>query len=351
MWVTICLANKTSLLTMQIALIAGWFNRCIYILLLIILFWIFKSEPSKRKIKQETNDHYNSIYQRLLNISSIVVIIFCIIAAFLSLLTCIPYICVYTNGVSGFTWSLIKITLTLYQIARLNYCFSSQQVHSSKYGYSKYTFGVLYIGAIVNIVSTFYVSFFIVHIVTEQIDMYGCIAKIPCKQDFKLILMSIIIYFVWDLTVLFLYIYKVIQIYFKTNFQNECIYNRIYGILRKIIFLTILYEITTVVPMSNFLFVKSRKIQLFTDAIVWCIDILASGVTIYLMMEHNNECYLKFVRCLLCKSDDGIKNDIVSDDNMDVEVNIHDTIHETQCMSSEIQHIVDINESELTVTK
>eukprot|EP01084_Bolivina_argentea_P258972 436810_1 len=335
---------------MEFIQFASWFSRIIFTLLFFILLFMFRHEPSKRRMANEKNNHYHSIYEQLLSITSIAVIALCIVTSLLMILTIIPNVCIYVFCLIGFLWSMIKYTLTLYQIGRLQYTFSSQQIHSVKYSYSRCTFIILYMFFILNLTITIYISFIIIQ--PESIDKYGCIAKEPSDEDTKYVMIGLIFYAIWDWTVLSMYIYKVIQIYFKTNFEHEQIYKRIYFVLKKIVFLTLLYEIATAAPMIDTLLIRSERTRLLTHSIAWFIDILASGSTIYLMIEHNNDDYLKFIEWITCKIKLKIHNEASQDPEIDiVGTQHHNSIFETKDISTEVKRTEFVDQSEVTATK
>eukprot|EP01084_Bolivina_argentea_P260492 439935_1 len=123
--------------------IGAWVSRIVYFIAIMIVWKILKREQSNRSQdswKQQNDKHHANIYQKWLNICSSTTIVLAIFTLAFYILETIPIICLYTYPISSSLWPVLKSTLTLYQISRLQYCFYYKQIHSIKHGYSSSLF-------------------------------------------------------------------------------------------------------------------------------------------------------------------------------------------------------------------
>ena len=322
-----------------------WLLPSLFAVLFLILCLIFKSEPEKRRQRRIKNGNHYNFYDKMLDIWSSIFIFLVIINALLWMLAKLSVLCLFTMVSASILQSNMKILLTCYQITRLQYCFSMQQIHSKKYGYSIYIFIILYIiGLLIScsfIILIIQMNYFI-H------DSYGCFNSWKGPKQIQYLNYIQYTYYAWDLTVLFLYIYKVIQVHIFTNFNDDLIYKRIRFILKKIIFLTILYEIGTLFYLLTTNYVDGEIMVLLIHLNCW-MDILLCSWIMYLMIEHNNHHYLRFIRIISC----GCFGDNLRD-NMNATINDNgnkqDTVVETGTIMTEIHEIQCIEESEETNT-
>ena len=175
---------------------------------------------TQRKRYVPIENHTNSVAPKLLNLWYAVTLIILVILPLLQLFSYLLTICSYGHWIWTTLYGASGFTLTFYQIARLYYCFASKQVHSAKYGYSNHTFIFLYaIGIVLAIAYIFVVSAF--YFVTDQaeIDIVNnnqCLVTYANEGGellldiFQLLGMA---YYLWDWTVLFLYMFKVFQVF------------------------------------------------------------------------------------------------------------------------------------------
>ena len=99
----------------------------------------------KKRIQMEEID--TNKYQQRLQIFSFTLLTLCPIYYFILMLW--PFLCDYgLKFITSCIYLLSKILISFYQIARLQYCFSSQQLHSSKHAYAKTVFIYLYLHGI-----------------------------------------------------------------------------------------------------------------------------------------------------------------------------------------------------------
>eukprot|EP01084_Bolivina_argentea_P213184 362154_1 len=300
--------------------VSGWIGRTLFAIQFVIACVLFKSEPKKRKTNNHDNNGYYNVYDKLLNLWSTIFIISFIMYSLVTFLTRIPNICLYFEQLFYVLWAFVKIILLYYQIARLQYCFSSEQIHSKKNSYSNFTFYFLYFVGICFLLLCIYHC--TVYAKPINVPSFGC-RLIPNHIDFVMLyFVHIGLYTILDWSVLCMYIYKVIQIRTNTNFKDENIYQKIKQILRKILLLTVCNQIATMSSFSIDLFIAKP-----IDIIVF-IDGTTTLFVLYLMIEHNHNHYLKFLWIISCGNinDECKKDDKTSNvQNTDVDVTVFDT--------------------------
>ena len=268
------------------------------IIALLVSFKIIHSEYLKRK--NETTVHT----QKSLNIWSHTVMFIPILWLIIVLFQPIQSICKYVTSIRYALWHWNKYLITVYQIARLEYTFSVNQIHSTKYGYPNAWFVFLYLNGIGLIISqlftSIYFSFFSNWEYIEQIQ--GCIIEykyfggesVPILQFSSF---CTVWFFLWDWIVLFSYIIKIIQFYRKRAVDvPDSVLNRIKFILQKILFLTIILELSFWGSGASWAFASVLSFQM---ELIWgIIDMALTVFIVYLMIDHNNEEYIKLIKFL-----------------------------------------------------
>ena len=323
-------------------------------LLLIVILIILIIECKKRR--QIRNNSYlrefnTTINSPFLNYSSLFALFCCPMTIITGIMTKIPIICSWQMYPISITfWVYIRVFLTLYQIARLRYCF--KRTKSLKYGYSEKLFVALNIYGIILII---YVSF---GLFTPKYKVYsskplegnmGCTSN-PTEHYQLLVSIYAAMYYIWDWFVFLLYIIKIIQ--FRRKREMEAIvHKKVKFILQKIFLLTLIYEITSALVIT-------AAVDDLLWALAYFLDVFMSAIIIFLMIEHNNDHYLNVIKrlntwnlCFCCKSliEDVIEHEqgeIVRDDETS-------TIYDTQDISKQYDTQMSfrqIMESELTIT-
>ena len=282
--------------------ICAWTGRVLYSIAAgINISILLKEIKTRREIYSDKDAKSEHILKnKELDLWSLLTLIASIILSVLHIMRKIPLICAIAYTLTFSVMGIQKILFTYYQIARLKYCFSISQIHSDRYGYPNYMFYVLYfIGFLLAIA---YLKVFSMGIDVYDIGGYGCNIQ-PFSVNaaqFTLFLVTFITFFLWDWIVLGLYVYKVYQLQnhkihheFKQNVND-----RILFILRKIIFLTILYEILAVFDViPHFIILLHPDIQ-FYNIFAFSLDSVSGSLLMLLMIERNNDKYIKFVQLI-----------------------------------------------------
>ena len=149
-----------------------------------------------------------------------------------------------------------------YQLSRLYYCFSNQQIHSNK-GYPKCLFIIMYaMGIMVGIGVVFSAkmwegsNFFRTDCAINHDLVYHYqhvdILSIDQKLAVPSVLTTAFLLTVWDFSMLILYIHK-IKGFRRFKEEQPDIFKRIMSILHKIFILTISYELVRLIGCVNIL--------------------------------------------------------------------------------------------------
>ena len=209
-------------------------------------------------------------------------------------------------------WNLQPFFMGFYQLARLYYCFANNQIHSDK-GYPKKMYVIMYIFGIILAINA--VVCFVMttnsdygHInwkcgINENFEFYSYPIQLMPRIGSPWLLISFILFVLWDLFTLILYLWK-INLFLSSVDRDPNVYKRIMLILHKITILTLLYQITAVllVGINTVIFIVNNDEHNFwvrfsarsSVAIVpFCLN-----YSMYLMMDHNERKYFKFLRVI-----------------------------------------------------
>ena len=279
-----------------------YFSVILIAISLLISLRLVQNEYYKRK-KEKLFHLPDNIYKTWLDIWSLTVMCIPIIWFIIVLFQPVQSICKYITSIRFYLWHLNKYLITFYQIARLQYCFSVNQIHSTKYGYSNLWFVFLYINGIGLIIFSLTLAIYYMIIPQWQYnhDIHGCIiihgGDYPYLTMYHIIsVMPFVWYYLWDWTVLLSYIIKITQFYRRKVSVPETVSNRIKYILQKILFLTIILEVSFSCSAASWGFGQRIPVQL---EFIWgIIDMLLTVNIMYLMIDHNNEKYIKLIKTL-----------------------------------------------------
>ena len=285
----------------------------------IITFIILKTELKTRK-----NSSITFTTKWLKSFS-----ILCIISSFLSpllfLVAYIPGLCFFLACPALISILIAILSMGFYQLSRLYYCFANSQIHSNK-GYPKclfifmYSFGIIMvILAIISAVIINNVRYGLINSqcgFTKNLYLYYEPVQIDeIKSSAVLVWTIIFLLAFWDISTLCLYLYQ-IKKFFSHKDQDPAVYKRIMSILHKITILTSFYQFTQFImscggwSIAGIFGDESLIYKLGTRLFMCTISILLS-VSMYLMMDHNVDKYIKFLSifrilklhwiCLCCK--------------------------------------------------
>ena len=267
----------------------------VWFLFAIITYKIFSRERFKVMNKKYFAD---TIVSKSITYSSLATLIIIPFTSFIHVLSSFPTICKYFIPVSYSLLYSCYIPLGLFQLSRLHYCFSAKQVHSNK-GYSKWVFIIFLILAI-----SLFIQFIIGPMLFFHVESHSnlngfCLSKYD-KEWHIFYFSSYFQLIFWDISVLLLYIYKVVQInhYHETNHSKT--YTRIKQILSKIILLTLCYQIIgfiawTTAIISELIWIVYREIL---TNILKAVNLWILSLCTKIMIEHNSNQYMTFIKAL-----------------------------------------------------
>eukprot|EP01084_Bolivina_argentea_P217077 368637_1 len=267
--------------------VSTWIGRITNPIAFFVVLYLIRTETYKRK-------HHKIEEPKALQFFAILTLFTCEFWYLISIAIYIPYVCEYGAQLIGAAFILTKSCLTFYQIARLQFCFSSSS--QQQIGYSNWVFKLLYINGIVFVIYSSIAAFMLTTSIPLQ--NYGCYS-IAKKDKYGIISILFLWYYCWDWIVLFMYIIKIIQI--KSRVSDNKALERIDKILKKVLFLTLLYEMFVFIA-AIIVFYNDHDLAIGT-VIFRVFDGLVMAFVIYLMIEHNNEKYDKFIHIfkLICK--------------------------------------------------
>ena len=189
---------------------------------------------------------------------------------------------IYSGIIANSAWVIQMLSMSLYQLSRLYYCFANDEIYSQK-GYPKCLFIIMYIFGII-----FAVSWIIVQATYLILDE----AQIISMDNYPLSIILIwnlprILFILWDVLILILYSAK-ITAFARYKHVEEEVYNRIMYILHKITILT-LYYYAAGFSRCLYILLKFERTDFLSFSVVFSLSML-------LMMDHNEKLYVKFLR-------------------------------------------------------
>lgn len=288
------------MMSVDIRLIYGaWVSRITFPIAISVVLFILKKEYKKR-IDSTAKKVGTCKYQKSLDFWSLSTILLSLSTLFSFFIHKIPSICNYNYGLFESLWVLTQATLTFYQIARLEYCFSAKRIHSEKYGYSDLVFKVLYMNGFLYMIYVSILTWFSYHV--TDLGCYGC-EIVNSQLYYILVPIATVWFYAWDWTVLSMYFYKMYQLKKHKIFDNPVVYSRVKFIMNKIVLLTVIYEIKVVLIVLLNTILLDLPISSILIPVFIMVDVISTVVIIYLMVEHNNdEFIITMKRCCCCCS-------------------------------------------------
>ena len=239
----------------------------------------------------------------------------CIIAGFLysivSMIATFTIFCFIAEPLHALLICAQGVFMGFNQLARLHHCFSESSVHSAKgYNYPNWLFIIMFTIGIMTLINTSICPWFwsdrscSANIANDE---YRWIS--PHTRDapgFGLwVSITMIVYILWDIATLSLYIFKILS-FRRFKQQNEEVYNRIMFILKKVVILTMMYEILCVLVMASGTIADSVTLSYGDQSIIvilcsilyrvsWQILCVAVNLSVFLMQSHNENEYKQFL--------------------------------------------------------
>ena len=203
-----------------------------------------------------------------------------------------------------------------YQLSRLYYCFANAQIHSSK-GYPTWIFIIMHSIAICLIpigMSALVLSDFEYSMIRSDCGFNNHFEYYYYPLKYKrtegalyLLVTAMISYLTWDITTLLMFIFKIIAFNKvnapKNTSDSKAIYQRIMSILSKIIIMTLFYDLlifccSTIPLMYALIFGANSDGMGAVSATASVIAQTAVSCSMYLMMDHNEKEYERFLKII-----------------------------------------------------
>mmetsp|Transcript_24944 Transcript_24944/g.21821 ORF Transcript_24944/g.21821 Transcript_24944/m.21821 type:complete len:377 (-) Transcript_24944:180-1310(-) len=300
-----------------------WSSRAASVIGIVIAsVLIHRNIKNKRNAKNNEKSMKTPKYLDIWSTATFIAIIVTLSIMFISK---IPSICSSIVPLYIFGFYFPRTCLSFFQISRLELCFSQSQVHS-KFGYPKCVFIILYIIGFCQLILSIYWAYLYSSGLELPITNLGC-DLLPKNPEFNFYsTIQIGTYSTWDWTIIILYAIKIYQFKnklrksraseSKTSSENtQEILKRIQIILNKIIFLTLITE------LSGFMVAGVRSAFVDTDSVLsdsvdssddvdedgiiaviiawlWGIDNCILVYITFLMLEHNEKEYLTFIKIM-----------------------------------------------------
>ena len=216
--------------------------------------------------------------------------------------------CHFSTLMANIVYANQLIFMGLYQLSRLYYCFANDSIHSHK-GYPRYvfiimvTFGILLIITWPIVAISYTDTIYSKCGINSQFEFYYIPIKTYSFSYRALWVIAVgLIYIAWDISTLFLYYFKIRAFRDIIKNKNESIYKRVVTILYKIFIMTMFYEcviLSFTVFSSGMEFVFDTKWVLdMVQIISFNTQSVCVSFAMYLMMEHNQDKYVKFLRVI-----------------------------------------------------
>ena len=204
-----------------------------------------------------------------------------------------------------------SFAMQCYQLSRLYYCFSKNQVHSDK-GYANWLFislaSLLIIWFVSGVASWYSMYPERCYIQRDGTAVYEAVALF-LPLFFNLI--PIFLYFVLELTTVLAYWCKIRSFRRYQNEKDRALYDRIQSILHRVLILTFFYLFISITTVILFFI---GAIAVFNGVITsspisgWIASIrhISISCSMFLMQDHNTSEYIKYLhfikqyKCVLC---------------------------------------------------
>ena len=217
-----------------------------------------------------------------------------------------PGFCYFVFPLMGCVLGVQYLSMGMYQISRLHYCFSAAQVHHEK-GYPQWLFLAMSTVGVCLLLS--WVLFYAIAVPLPA--ACGIDADTNCFTELNAPLVSpttwsavhFALYHVWDLATLGLYALK-IHSFRKYKAEQEEVYRRIMCILQRVAILTLFYDTvfaltTCVVVLFGFppeIEAMPIKWSLLVSEMGSALVVVLFSVSMLMMLEHNTAAYIRFLR-------------------------------------------------------
>eukprot|EP01084_Bolivina_argentea_P301285 519730_1 len=265
-------------LDLFIATVLICFGIVFYIVMLLL------DTCNQKTAKKPTNLHH-----KILNKWIMVTLCISALISVLSFLHITPDLCEYINSKYNPPPAVISISLSLYQVCRFHYCLKSS--------YAKWLFIFLYCNGILILMYSYTIHIIGLH---QMFENNKCILVTSKTAEFSIIIAGIW-YYIWNLSVLALYVFKINAIKTSLKLQDTDVqkYNQLNQFLHKMVILELAITFVSIALMS-LTFAISNQIDTFYYFEVFSTTRMTTDCfTMLLMAEHNNQIYQQFITVIV----------------------------------------------------
>eukprot|EP01084_Bolivina_argentea_P088650 160044_1 len=263
------------------------------------------------KIRQDHNKECSKKHNSWFKSFSLLTMVSGILYTFIAIFKHTPHVCIIVR------LSLIaiivcqQVAMGFYQLSRLYYCFAKSKVHSNK-GYPHYLFKIMYaFGILIILISILFpvLSCRFAHCGMTPDFRYYPKDEFLLADQFVVWKILPIMYVCWDVLTLLLYVVKVCTFKKHTHCQKIEVYNRIMFILRRVLILTIFYEIPVFLNIVIIFIYRKKNIGTteknnglvvlrITYFFLWGLTSIFLNISMFLMQQHNDNRYRRFLQTI-----------------------------------------------------
>ena len=226
----------------------------------------------------------------------------------------IPGFCYLQHTVGPIAVGAQFLFLGLYQLSRLHYCFSQNSANHHN-GYPQWTFVVMVTVGVLTLM------FFAMLMIFGRIlpSRCGLVQKYSFEWEYddsvwfrgdpedqmnefyRWYFMLVVLGSIWDIIILLMYYFKIKSFRKTKALRKDAVWRKVMFILQRIIILTLFYQLTLLIANSSLI-----AAGYITDTMLDRLSIhhvarasfnVLYSIVVYLMMEHNTDEYLGFLRC------------------------------------------------------
>lgn len=275
----------------------------------LLCFAVATTMELRERQKRESPDH--TIPTKYLSVFSYLCIAMAPINAILGAAAYVPGLCVIASFLRAPGVCFQIVVMECYQLSRLYYCFSRDQVHSDK-GYPKWVFVVLFKVLILWFCSAVSMNYSVFNtecrITTDGTARSEGLVLFPLP--FWALMIPICLYSALEITTMSLFWYKVHSINSLQRCQHS-IRDRIQSILHRVLILTYFYVAVNGL-MLMLLYIATFAVEEGLISInpfwMWLdsLNSLSISLSMFMMQDHNTSEYIIFLqfikryKCTLC---------------------------------------------------
>eukprot|EP01084_Bolivina_argentea_P173065 299746_1 len=275
-------------------------QRIILVIISVVCLLILLKEIRNRQTRTESTKHKNNKWMHIFSMLTMIGAVYLSMAYALSSM---PVVCIYISRyflIPG----IVNISLTFYQIRKLQICFSSN--------YWKYIYGIFYLFGILLIIVMYYHQLTATKILYDS-DSTICSALYENESRVRIYRAIITFsYYFWDFSVIIMYVHKIRQLKRKriqNNWKHTISYKKVDIYLRKIIILTITLELYIIVSVSLGTIIFGNNAYAIWPMVNASLRNAITSYVMYIMIDDNYKSYiltiklfLKFKICCCCQS-------------------------------------------------